>query len=214
MTAIEHIWGLLQQQTISGQAGKLQFSLAGIEFAVTSKDIIGGVLQEWFENWLIANNIPFSKPENTQEPPDFFLADGSHLEIKAFNDAASPGFDLANFGAYTADLLQHPERLDADHLIFSYALTNSGIVIRNIWLKKIWELAGASDKNFLSLQVKRNEPVNIRPKDWRKRDASFGNRHAFVSALNQAIQHFYPNRYPHWLAELMQRYQEKTGRLL
>ena len=211
MTAINHVIALLNQQQIIGQRGLLRFELAGVSFPVTSKDIIGGILQEWFENWMRANSIPFSKPTNTQEPPDFFLADGTHLEIKTFNDEASPGFDLANFGAYTKDLLLHPERLDAEHLVFGYVAADGYICIRQSWLKKIWQLAGSSPVNHLSLQVKRGEPVNIRPKDWRRRDTAFQSRHDFVEALNQAIQYFYPQRYPTWLADVTWAYQNRVG---
>jgi hypothetical protein len=150
----------------------VKFTLAGIDFPVLSKDIMGSVLQEWFENWMNQNKISFSKPTNTQEPPDFYLADGGHLEVKAFNFSANPGFDLANFDAYTRSLLLHPERLDADHLVFGYALEGDSVRIVDFWVKKIWEMAGVSAVNILSLQVKQGVPVNIRPKDWRTRSGS------------------------------------------
>jgi hypothetical protein len=75
-------------------------------------------------------------------------------------------------------------------------------------------MAGASDRNHLSLQVKQGEPVNIRPKDWRNRDNSFANRSAFVAALDAAIQHFYPERTPQWLNDVTREYQQQTGNSL
>jgi hypothetical protein len=163
---------------------------------------------------MVQNAITFRKPDNTQEPPDFFLADDTHLEIKAFNYNANPGFDLANFNAYIRDLLCHPTRLDAEHLVFGYVVQDSHIIIREFWVKKIWQMAGASDRNHLSLQVKQGEPVNIRPKDWRNRDNSFANRSAFVAALDAAIQHFYPERTPQWLNDVTREYQQQTGNSL
>lgn len=72
-----------------------------------------------------------------------------------------PGFDLANFDAYPHSLLIHPERLDVNHLIFAYKLVGDSLQVIDIWLKKICEMAGASDLNILSLQVKQGVPVNI-----------------------------------------------------
>lgn len=213
MTSIQQIIERLAQQNIKSAAGILRFDFAGLSFPVTSKDIVGSVLQEWFEHWLQYNQFAFSKPLNTQEPPDFFLADGSHLEVKAFNYEAKPGFDLANFDAYTRSLLTHAQRLDANHLIFGYRLVNQSITVVDIWVKKIWELAGASHSHPLSLQVKQGVPVNIRPKDWRKSDGSFGNRILFVEALNAALIKFYPQRYSNnvWLEQVKKNYLQQTG---
>lgn len=216
MSSIDEIVSLLLAQKVKGSSGQVRFDLAGVSFPVVSKDIMGGVLQEWFENWMIKNCIQFSKPPNTQEPPDFYLADDSHLEVKAFNALANPGFDLANFDAYTRALLIHPDRLDANHLVFAYMLVNDSLQIVDIWVKKIWEMAGASDANILSLQVKQGVPVNIRPKDWRKQDSSFGSRRLFVESLHGALRKFYPDRYHgnEWLDTVRVGYQKKTGSLL
>lgn len=213
MSSIDEIVSLLLVQKVKGSSGQVRFDLAGVSFPVVSKDIMGGVLQEWFENWMVKNHIKFSKPTNTQEPPDFYLADGSHLEVKAFNALANPGFDLANFDAYTRSLLIYPERLDANHLIFAYKLVGDSLQVVDIWLKKIWEMAGASDLNILSLQVKQGVPVNIRPKDWRTRDSSFGDRRLFVNSLHLALKKFYPERYKdnEWLVAVQTVYQQKTG---
>ncbi|OQX10701.1 MAG: hypothetical protein BWK73_19615 [Thiothrix lacustris] len=216
MSAMDEIISLLHKQNIKGCQGQVKFTLAGIAFPVLSKDIMGSVLQEWFENWMNQNKISFSKPTNTQEPPDFYLADGGHLEVKAFNFSANPGFDLANFDAYTRSLLLHPERLDADHLVFGYSLEGDSVRIVDFWVKKIWEMAGVSAVNILSLQVKQGVPVNIRPKDWRTRDASFGNRRQFVEALHLALSKFYPERYQNdeWFNQIACGYQKMTGKIL
>ncbi|QQZ29734.1 NgoBV family restriction endonuclease [Thiothrix subterranea] len=107
----------------------------------------------------------------------------------------------------------HPDRLDANHLVFGYDLEGESLRVVDFWVKKIWEMAGESSKNILSLQVKQNIPVNIRPKDWRTRDASFGNRRQFVEALDAALKKFYPERYHggNWLKQVATGYQAKTG---
>lgn len=209
--SIQQIVQLLNQQKIIGQQGIITFSLANISFPVTSKDIVGGVLQEWFENWMRASKIVFSKPANAQDWPDFYLGNQEHLEIKAFNYEASPGFDIGNFDAYTRSLLTHPERLDSDHLIFGYVSKNQAITIQSFWVKKIWEMTGPSATNHLSLQVKQKIPVNIRPKDWRGSSPLFTCRRDFVIALDNALRSFYPNRHQIWFVQVETAYMQKTG---
>jgi len=203
---------MLTQQNIKGQRGIISFDLAGIQFPVESRDIIGGVLQEWFENWMIQNNILFYKKSNTQDWPDFILSNNEHLEIKAFNYEANPGFDLANFDAYTRSLIEYPDRLDSDHLIFGYISKNKSVQIAEFWVKKIWEMTGPSPTNFLNLQVKQNNPTNIRPKDWRGKSPLFTCRRDFVLALDEALNHFNYSRYNgNWFSMIEESYQQKTN---
>jgi hypothetical protein len=214
--SIQQIAQLLNQQKIIGQQGVITFNLANISFPVTSKDVVGGILQEWFENWMIANRILFSKPLSSQNHPDFYLANNKHLEIKTFNYDEDPGFDVANFDAYTRSLLTEPTRLDSEHLIFGYqSLPNKTVVIADFWVKKVWEMAGHSDENYLSIQKKQGVPVNIRPKDWRGRSIVFSCRQDFVLALNDALVHFYPDRYSfNWFEAVETAYMQQTGTLL
>lgn len=207
---------LLNEENIKGKKGFISFDLAGISFHVASKDIVGGVLQEWFENWMLSKKIVFSKPSNAQDWPDFYLGDGQHLEIKAFNYDASPAFDIGNFDAYTRSLLEHPQRLDSDHLIFGYRSSNKTVEIVDFWVKKVWEMTGVSPTNCLELQVKQKVPVNIRPKNWcSKTPKTFNSRRDFVVALAEALNKFHPQRYPaqniNWLESVEQAYFQATN---
>jgi hypothetical protein len=85
------------------------------------------------------------------------------LEIKAYNFDATPAFDIANFDSYCRSLETKPYRLDADYIIFGYKMKVGIITIKGIWLKKIWEIAGASKRFALNTQVKQNVLYNIRP---------------------------------------------------
>lgn len=213
---IERITQLLREQNICHQIGEITFHFMEQDIPVITKDVIGGVLQDWLGNWLRENGIEWDNTGvHSQSWPDFVLANGEHLEFKTFDADASPNFDLANFDAYTRSLLTHSERLDTDHLIFAYQLTDNQVQIVNFWVKKIWEMAGPSDTNILNLQVKQNIPVNIRPKNWRnQRVKLFQTRREFVVALNDALQRFYPNRHPNWLNDVCTDYQRKTGQIL
>ena len=217
--SIQQIVQLLNQQQIIGQQGVITFNLANISFPVTSKDIVGGVLQEWFENWMYCNQIQYSKKGNTQDWPDFYLGNGEHLEIKAFNHNATPAFDIGKFDAYIDSLLEYPSRLDSDHLIFSYTSMNGSIEIAEFWVKKVWQITGYSPTNCISLQVKKRGkpptetriPDNLRPVDWRGRSATFPCRRDFVTALDNALRLFYPYRYQNWFAQVETAYMQKTG---
>ena len=84
-----------------------------------------------------------------------------------------------------------------------------------MWVKKIWEMSGPSNTNGLNLQVKQNIPVNIRPKNWRSNNVElFNSRLDFITALNEALQRFYPTRYPDWLSTVQRLYLERTGNYL
>ena len=215
---VQEIIRLLFLQEVQLQRGKINFSLANITFTVESKDVIGGILQEWFENWMKNNNIVFSKKANSQEWPDFTLANQILLEIKSFNNANAPGFDIANFDAYARSLLENPQRLDSDYLIFGYVTKDKYISIHEIWHKKVWEITGPSEKNLLTLQVKQNVPTNIRPKDWRKKnDRHFKCRRDFVVALSNALKKFKTKigvENPDWLEKVEASYLQITGQIL
>lgn len=206
---------LLNSQGLIGSQGKISLSLLNMEVEVSTKDVIGSLLQDWFGNWMTGNGIEWTTGPHAQSWPDFILSNGEHLEFKAFDGSAGPNFDLANFDAFTRSLLTNPERLDTEHLIFEYELNPGGVVIvTNFWAKKIWEMTGPSQKNILNLQVKQGVPINIRPKNWRTASPNvsfFGSRLEFVRALEMALTRFYPDRYQGWFNSVQAEYRRVTG---
>ncbi|QCZ36994.1 NgoBV family restriction endonuclease [Mycoplasma nasistruthionis] len=139
------------------------------------------------------NDIFYKEPLNTQAFPDFYLENSfetSLLEVKTFNSEFLPAFDIANFDSYCSSLKTKPYILYADYLIFGYKMDHSGkIQITNIWLKKIWKIAGKSTTYPLKLQVKRNIVYNIRPIAWYKdkQKNSFISEIEFINALYSTI---------------------------
>lgn len=210
---------LLIEQDLINSEGVMTFSLLNTEIEVTTKDVIGGVLQDWFGHWMTKNNIFWQTGLHAQTWPDFILLNNEHLEFKAFDGEANPNFDLANFDAYTRSLLDNPERLDTNHLIFEYRLNlDSGIIkVTDFWSKKIWQMTGPSDKNILNLQVKQGVPINIRPKNWRtnsNRVKFFNSRLEFVVALSKALDKFHVGKYKNWLDQIKNKYETVTGNVL
>lgn len=164
------------------QVGVISFNLAGVSVKIDTTDTVGITLQAWLKQYLTDNNIYFSEPANTQEFPDFFLDNNEAfkhmLEVKAFNYNATPAFDIANFESYCSSVKEKPYRLDADYLIFGYTMNDSGdITVRKIWLHKIWQIAGKSQRFPLKTQVKRDMIYNIRPNT----DFKVGNKGPFHS---------------------------------
>ena len=218
MTEIDKIEELITQHRIIGQTGAISFNYAGFQSFVISKDIIGNTIQDWFGQWLISKGLVWEMGVHSQSWPDFILSDGTHLEVKTFDSNAGPNFDLANFDAFIRSLWEgHVARLDTAHLVFSYISDpQSGVItINNFWVKNMWELTGSSPKNILSLQVKQNQPVNIRPKNWRSPAVSlFTSRQEFVLALSQVVTRYRNAEFPDWYTVVENHYVRLFGRPL
>lgn len=215
MSEALRLQNLLINQGLLTSQGQVTFNFFGQVLTVTSLDVVGSILQNWFEHWLRSNQIPYGVAQHSQSWPDFVLQDGTELEIKAFNSDAGPNFDVANFDAYTRSLQTNAERLLTEHLIFGYKSVNGIVQITELHLKKIWEITGPSPKNILNLQIKQDVPVNIRPKNWRSPNVEvFQNRRDFVRALHLALQRFYPMRCPDFFNIVEADFLQKTGQPL
>lgn len=176
--------------SIVNKPGRIIFDLAGIPVTIKTTDIVGNSIQSWLKEWFMHNSIYCSEPENTQEFPDFFLSRNNKfdhmLEVKAFNYDATPAFDIANYESYVKSVSEKPYRLNADYIVFGYLMDEKGDVqIKKIWLKKIWELAGSSQRYPLRTQVKKDVIYNIRPNGEFKngRVGPFGDKESFLEAI-------------------------------
>ena len=177
----------------SNKIGAIQFNLADVSVLIDTTDTVGITLQSWLKQYLTNKSIYFSEPANTQEFPDFFLDDitpNQHmLEVKAFNYDRTPAFDIANFESYCSSVKNKPYRLDADYLIFGYTMSSGTIKIKKLWLHKIWEIAGTSERFALKTQVKRDVIYNIRPNtDFKhERKGPFKNKDEFLLAIYKTL---------------------------
>lgn len=178
----QELYTALGNLHLERQIGAISFNLAGVSVNIDTTDTVGITLQAWLKQYLTDNDIYFSEPANTQEFPDFFLDNNEAfkhmLEVKAFNYNATPAFDIANFESYCSSVKDKPYRLDADYLIFGYTMNDSGdITVKKVWLHKIWQIAGTSQRFPLKTQVKRDMIYNIRPNT----DFKAGNKGPFRS---------------------------------
>ena len=156
--------------------GCVLFSFQGINIQIKQRKVIGSVLEEWLDEWLKQR---FSNIEHNpaQSSPDFWLnpqdREADLLEVKAFYK--SPNFDVAAFLSYVNEIKKNPYRLNSDYLIFKYDMdTESGDVsIKDVWLRKIWEICCASEKFALKVQFKNESITNIRPATWYSRSSKY-----------------------------------------
>lgn len=162
---------LLTEDKILEVEGRITFYFGGVDIIVKQKDVVGNIIQEWLQGWLEKNNIEYAPSENTQMPPDFFLNPNDLtkdlLEVKAFNRSASPGFDIADFRMYEEEIIKKPYMLNVDYLIFGYEMNENGVVtVKDLWLKKVWEITRRMDKWAVNLQIKQGAVHKIRPGVW------------------------------------------------
>lgn len=162
---------LINEDKILELQGQIKFFFGNVDIVVKQKDVVGNIIQEWLQGWFDNKGIEYAPSENTQMPPDFFLNPDNKkkdlLEVKAFNRAASPGFDIADFRMYEEEIIEKPYMLDVDYLIFGYDMSRDGIVtVKDLWLKKVWEITRRMDGWAINLQIKQGAVHKIRPGVW------------------------------------------------
>lgn len=184
----------LEEAGIYSAQGEIKMSLNGTSVQIKTTDTIGNNIQEWLTQWMIENKISFRLPENSQKFPDFYLSDDNDnglLEVKSWFASRGPAFDVANFDSYWQSLKNKPSRLDADYLIFAYDLVDGMLSIRNIYLKKVWEITGASTDYPLTCQRKNGQIYNIRPISFHStqnlRRTPFTCKEEFLAALFKTV---------------------------
>jgi NgoBV restriction endonuclease. len=211
---------LVNEYKIIGEKGFINFSLKDLTISIETKDTVGNLLQEWLKAWMQKEKIEFEENPNSQVFPDFYLDKQNKklglLEVKSFDWDRGPGFDLANFDAYCNSLLTSAYRLDSDYLIFAYQMNGSELSIKNVWVKKIWELACPSGTYPLKVQEKKSVIYNIRPGTWyseRSKFKPFNSLEEFLSALNETRYQYPQTRHTngHWLKNVLKNYKALTG---
>jgi type II restriction enzyme len=211
---------LVNDYKLVGQTGRITFTLKDITVKIETKDTVGNLIQEWLKEWMKSEKIDFEENPQSQTFPDIFLDTTDHkkglLEIKTFDFDRGPGFDLANFDSYSNSLLTNAYRIDSDYLILAYQMTGSEITIKNVWLKKIWELAGGSSTYPLKVQEKKKVIYNIRPIIWfseRSKFGAFKSKEEFLNALNETRYQYSKTHHDnsHWLKSVIKNYKAHTG---
>lgn len=213
---------LLDEDKLLEIEGQIKFFLGDVNIIVKQKDVVGNIIQEWLQGWMDKRGIEYSLNDNTQMPPDFFLNPQNRtedlLEVKAFNRSASPGFDIADFRMYEEEIIDKPYMLNVDYLIFGYDMSDEGVVtIKDLWLKKVWEITRRMDGWPINLQVKQGVVHKIRPGVWYSDRPGnipmFRSMEDFVSAIEETV---YQNPKTHedagtWRRKFVDSYKKFYG---
>lgn len=214
---------LLYEDRILELEGQIKFYLGDVNIVIRQRDVVGNIMQEWLQGWLDARGIEYAPSENSQMPPDFFLnpddKTSNLLEVKAFNRSAGPGFDIADFRMYAEEIRDKPYMLDVDYLIFGYDMSDTGIVtIKDIWLKKVWEITRRMANYPINLQVKDGVIHKIRPAIWyseRSTDYSiFESLEDFISAIEETTfkePKLRDTVASTWLSKFQRNYKARNG---
>ena len=219
LSPVEVFEALTITDKIQEAQGQIRFYLGDVSIIVKQKDVVGNIMQEWMQGWLEHNKVEYAVNTNTQMPPDFFLNTKNKktdlLEVKAFNRSASPGFDIADFRMYVDEIVDKPYMLHVDYLIFGYDMSSNGIVtIKDIWLKKVWQITRRMKDWPINLQVKDKVVHKIRPATWysssRTDYSVFSSLEDFVSAIEETV---YRNpdtrdRAGTWLSRFLENYSK------
>ncbi len=214
-TKAQFLYELLKQNGIVNAQGLVSLSLLGVELNINDKGATGNLLQEWLGEWMNLNGVYNRANPHTQKFPDFYLSDDNYtelLEVKTFDYAKTPNFDVAQFDAYTRSLRTEAYRLDADYLILGYSLSNGVIKINDIWIKKIWEITCGSAEYAIRTNVKQGKIHNVRPYNFKSMSRGaqpFNSRVAFLNAIKDTIAKYKndPAEAEQWLLDVLASYE-------
>lgn len=188
------------KEKLQDKSGVITIHFADRPHTYTKNDVVGNCLQEWLPEWFQHIGVTLTPTEETQKFPDFvahFEGGSYDVEVKAWNVNASPAFDIANFYSFIDTTYEHPEKLNAVYFILGYEPRREddlerGFVVRNVYMKRIWQITGPKHKHGISLQVKRGQPYALRPIGFHRHpENAFTDPVAFICAVHNAYKQFY-----------------------
>ena len=226
LTAQEVYDKLVNEDGILQLEGQIKFYLGDVNIIVKQRDVVGNIPHSPPTLRRSLPSGPYSANQSREgnRMPDFFLNPDDKtknlLEVKAFNRNRGPGFDIADFRMYEEEIINKPYMLNVDYLIFGYDMNDDGVVtIKDVWLKKVWEITRRMEDWPINLQIKDNVVHKIRPGIWYAEDTArtdytvFESLEDFISAIEEAV---FQNPKTHnnagtWKAAFLRSYKQETG---
>ena len=96
-------------------------------------------------------------------------------------------------------------------------MVNSVLSVDNLWLMKVWEMAGNSGANPINMQTKNSQPYNLRPIKWyakNPKNKPFSDKVSFLSAISETLEkysHSTGSYSENWFNRVKEKYFENTG---
>ena len=221
LTALQ-IKELLIKSKIYTSEAKMEFTFLRVK-SLTDTDAVGYVFQAWLRDWFLKKKIYFNQRHDSQKSPDFIIkkkGNSGWLEIKVYGDSGA-SFDIKSWDAYLNLMLKEPYYINADYLIFNYTVNEQKkLIIKNIYLKKIWELCRPMTQRSkiawpVSLQYKNETIHNLRPNQAileNNQVAFFKNKIEFLDAIQKTIDTYKKSQDKHkdgkWLKNVKIKYKE------
>lgn len=150
---------------------------------------IGDVVEEIFGDYMCRNVTNFKRGPK-QKSPDFFYGD-TEIELKVFK--SSPGFDIGNFYSYIHSLSEpggvNRKLYNTLYVIFEYDMEDNYIIIKNHYIKRVWEIVSLNTKYPVSCQVKYGKIHNLRPTSSRSFKVENTSK-SFMESLIKLIRAF------------------------
>ncbi len=219
MAIADRLYDVLRRDFgLNGASGSIKFELRGYQITVEQNNVVGNILEEWFDKWMTSRGIPHVH-NNRQESPDFWLnpedLESDWLEVKSFT--GSPNFDVAAFCSFINLVVEKPWKLHSKHLLIKYKMEAGLVTIEDFWLKNLWEICCTSSRWPLKVQYKNKVIVNIRPATWYSETADFRPFDCledFLAALEETIYQYHDTRTTvaeHWAERVKESYMRHYG---
>lgn len=222
MNAAETLYKTLQDDFgLEGASGSISFNLNDYRITVEQNNVVGNILEEWLDKWMIDRGIVHVH-NSRQSSPDFWLnpddMDSDWLEVKSFT--GSPNFDVAAFRSFINLIVDKPWKLHSKYLLIKYKSEAGIVTIEKVWLKNLWEICCTSGSWPVKVQYKNKVIVNIRPSIWYSDVADYASFECledFLAALEETIYRYHDTRNTiaeHWSERLCRSYREHYGKEL
>ncbi len=214
---------LVNEYKVVGEIGSVNFTLKDLTISVKFRETIENLIHSWLKAWLKESNVEFTNGVDLKAFPNLFLDSNdqnkANIQIKIFNSSRGGVFNLGDFESFGDTLLESAHLLDVDYLIFSYSKTENGFSIKNVWLKKIWELASPGEKFPIRVVEKDGYIDDIRSTTWYAENpkiAPFASLEEFLVAMNDGRFLYLETRHTnsHWLKNVVKNYHKHTGIVL
>ena len=184
---------LMLEDKILEEEGQIKFHFANVDIIVKQKDVVGNIIQEWLQGWLNKNGIDYAPnacfPQWDTRFLDFVAVSDYVIQfLLLLIHAQKCGLGVR---MYEEELIDKPYMLYVDYLIFGYEMSDEGIVtIKDLWLKKVWEITRRMEDWPINLQVKSGVVHKIRPGVWyseKNKMPMFKCVEDFLSAIEQTV---------------------------